>query len=129
MNIISLIGRFTKDPELKSTPSGDSVCSFTIAVNSAKKDKDADFIPCVAWKQTAEFISKYFAKGKMIWINGNLQQRSYTDRDGNNRIVYEVVVNRCGFCGDKTTEDKPQGGFRTEAEEGFEELADDDLPF
>lgn len=103
-NLVVLTGRLTAMPELKTTTSGISVCSFAIAVDRAYKsgeDKQTDFINCVAWRQTAEFISKYFAKGKMIGVEGSLQTRKYQDRNGDNRIAYEVIVNQAHFLGSK----------------------------
>lgn len=104
MNKAILMGRLTKDPELRSTQNGTSVCSFTVAVDRNSKEKQTDFINCVAWRQTGEFISKYFSKGRMIAVVGEIQQRDYTDKAGNKRTVYEVVVNEAGFCGDKRQE-------------------------
>ena len=105
MNNVSLIGRITADPELKHTTSDIAVTSFSIAINRyAKKGEDpkTDFIDLVAWRGTAEFICRYFKKGQMIAVTGSLQARTYTDRDGNNRKVTEVVVDHSYFCGDKS---------------------------
>ena len=105
MNKVVLMGRFTKDPELKATASGVSVTSFTLAVDRAYtpagQERIADFIPCVAWRQTAEFVSKHFHKGRMVALEGSLQSRSYEDKEGNKRTVYEVVADRVYFTGDK----------------------------
>lgn len=103
-NLAILTGRLTATPELKMTTNNISVCSFAIAVDRAFKSGDerqTDFINCVAWRSTAEFISKYFTKGKMIGIEGSLQTRKYQDRNGKNRIAYEVIVNQAHFLGSK----------------------------
>ena len=101
MNKVILMGRMTKDPELKYTNNGTAVTSFTVAVNRQKKDDPADFINCVAWKNTAEFVSKYFGRGQMIAVVGRWQTRSYVDKDGHNRTVNECVVDSVYFGGDK----------------------------
>lgn len=105
LNKVILIGRFTRDPELRSTPQGTSTCSFSLAVDrnyqSASGERQADFINCVAWRQTAEFISKYFQKGNMVCVEGSIQTRSWKDNDGNNRYVTEVVVDRSYFVESK----------------------------
>ena len=105
MNKVVLMGRFTKDPELKATASGVSVVTFTLAVDRAYtpagQERIADFIPCVAWRQTAEFVSKHFHKGRMIAVEGSLQSRNYEDKEGNKRTVYEVIADRVYFTGDK----------------------------
>ena len=103
-----LIGRLTADPELKTTQSGVSVCSFRIAVDRAyKKDgeRGADFITIVAWRQAADFICRYFAKGKPIGIEGSIQTREYTDKDGNKRNAFEVVADRVFFVESKGQND------------------------
>lgn len=106
INISALTGRLTADVELKTTPSGVSVCSFSLAVDRnytpKGEERATDFIDCVAWRNTAEFISKYFSKGSMIGIEGAIQTRTYTDKEGKNRKVTEVVVNNASFCGSKT---------------------------
>lgn len=128
-------GRLTATPELKQTPNGVSVASFSIAVNR-RGSKDAepvtDFINCVAWRQTAEFISKYFKKGSSICIVGQLQTRSWTDNNGNKRFATEVIVDEANFVDSKAdneskSDSQPSYG---QAEPKFEEIgADDDLPF
>lgn len=128
MNSINLIGRLTDDVELKKTPNGISVCSFTVAVQRPHVKDTTDFIPCVAWRNTAEFVSRYFHKGSKIALSGVLTSRKYKDQNGQNRTVYEVVCDHCEFC-----ESKPQnataptyGGGGTE----YEDLSsDDELPF
>ena len=105
LNKVILIGRFTRDPELRSTPQGTSTCSFSLAVdrNYAKAggERQTDFINCVAWRQTAEFISKYFAKGNLVCVEGSIQTRSWKDNDGNNRYATEVVVDQVYFVESK----------------------------
>lgn len=135
MNSINLIGRLTADVELKTTQSGVPVCSFTIAVKRPNVKDTTDFINCVAWRSTAEFISKYFSKGKLIALTGILTGRSYEDQNGKKRTAYEVVVERAEFCDSKadaknatTTNDEKTATTTNDA--NFEEIADgDDLPF
>ena len=102
LNHITIMGRLTRDPELRRTGSGVAVASFTVAVDRDFGGRDggerkADFIDCVAWRQTGEFISKYFTKGRMIVVSGRLQIRSWTDKDGNKRRTAEVVADNCYF--------------------------------
>lgn len=104
LNKVILGGRFTADPELKTTPSGVSVCQFGLAVNrkySKEGEQNTDFINCVAWRATAEFISRYFHKGSSLCIVGNIQTRSYTDKDGIKRNVTEVIVDEAMFVDSK----------------------------
>lgn len=136
MNIISLTGRLTNDVELKSTPNGVSVCTFTIAVPRPRVKDTTDFIQCVAWRHTAEFIAGYFRKGKMIAINGVLTSRKYEDRNGNKRTAFEVIIENAEFCGDAKAEqpqkpaDAPQNAPEDAETLALEELEkDDDLPF
>lgn len=103
-NLVVLTGRLTADPELKTTTNNVSVCSFSIAVNrryNSGEERQADFINIVAWRGSAEFVSKYFKKGDMIGIEGSIQTRRYQDRDGNNRTAFEVVANNIQFVGGK----------------------------
>ena len=104
LNHISLSGRLTKDVELRYTNSGKPVASFTLAVDRDFGDKATDFINCVAWDKTAEFVNKYFGKGKMAIVAGRLQMREYTDRDGNKRTAAEVVANNVYFAESKKSE-------------------------
>ena len=102
LNHITIMGRLTRDPELRRTGTGIAVASFTVAVDrdfSGRDggDKETDFIDCVAWRQTGEFVSKYFTKGSMIVVSGRLQIRSWTDKDGNKRRTAEVVADNCYF--------------------------------
>lgn len=110
LNIVALMGRLTHTPELKTTQNGTSVCSFSIAVDRTYtpkgEERKADFIDIVAWRQTAEFICKYFQKGSMIAIDGSIQTRSYQDKQGSNRTKVEVLANNVSFCGAKAA-DKP----------------------
>lgn len=129
LNHITLMGRLTADPELRRTNSGTPVTSFTVACdrdfgNKDGGEKETDFVNCVAWRNTAEFVSKYFAKGRMIVVSGRLQTRKYTDKEGNNRTATEVVADSCYF-GDSKKDDQgtpqygaqkpqygaPQGGY------------------
>lgn len=143
LNIAVIMGRLTAEPELKTTQSGVSVCSFTVAVDRNYENngqQETDFIRCVAWRQTAEFISRYFHKGSMIAIQGSIQRRQYTDKDGNKRTVHEILVNNASFCGSKiesgtgTFSDNQQqasASFSNADAGEFTEMSmsDDDLPF
>lgn len=102
MNVAIIMGRLTADPELRTTQSGLSVCKFTVACDRYNKDKGADFIRCIAWKNTADMIAKWFSKGKMIAVEGSIQVDNYEDKDGNKRTITSVLVNRVNFCGDKS---------------------------
>ena len=102
LNHITIMGRLTRDPELRRTGSGIAVASFTVAVDRDFGGRDGgeretDFIDCVAWRQTGEFVSKYFTKGSMIVVSGRLQIRGWTDKDGNKRRTAEVVADNCYF--------------------------------
>lgn len=128
INNVTLMGRLTAFPELKTTPSGAKVTGFSLAIDRRFQQKDGekqtDFINCVAWNNTAQFINKYFNKGDMLAVTGEIQTRKYTDKDGNNRIAVEVLVNQASFCGGKNN------STNTETESGFVEISsDDDLPF
>ena len=93
LNTIAIMGRLTHTPELRTTTSGKEVCSFDVACErsySANGQRETDFLPCVAWGKTAQFISQYFDKGSMIAVNGSLQTRKYQDKQGNNRTAYET---------------------------------------
>ena len=100
------MGRLTAQPEVKVTTSGASVCSFTIAVDRDYPKDKTDFIKCVAWKQTAEFVANHFDKGRLIAVNGSLQNREWTDTQGRKNISSEINVDRVWFCGDKRGEVK-----------------------
>ena len=112
LNHITIMGRLTRDPELRRTGSGVAVASFTVAVDRDfggrdGGEKETDFIDCVAWRQTGEFVSKYFTKGRMAVVSGRLQIRGWTDKDGNKRRPAEVVADNCYF-GDRKRD--AQGG-------------------
>ncbi len=110
LNHIVTMGRLVRDPELRHTQSGIPVCSITIACDrdykDANGDKATDFIDVVAWRNTAEFVSKYFAKGRMAVVDGRLQLRDWTDRDGNKRRSAEIVANSVNF-GDSKPQNRP----------------------
>lgn len=145
INSVVLMGRLTFDPELKATPSNVPVVRFQVAVDrnyqKPGEERKADFIDVTAWRQTADFIYRYFRKGSMIAIEGSLQTDSYTDRDGNKRKSVQVIANRVSFCGSKaesgTTRNsnpaysQPAPSYATADNSDFEEIIDDDddLPF
>ena len=115
LNHITIMGRLTRDPELRRTGSGIAVASFTVAVDRDfggrdGGEKETDFIDCVAWRQTGEFVSKYFTKGRMIVVSGRLQIRSWNDKDGNKRRTAEVVADNCYF-GDSKRENEGGSSF------------------
>ena len=119
LNHITLMGRLVADPELRRTGSGVAVASFRIAVDRDFAPKDggerkADFITCVAWRQTGEFISKYFTKGRMIVVDGRLEMRDWTDRDGNKRTTAEVIVDNAYF-GDSKRDSDSSGSYAAPA--------------
>lgn len=138
-NLVVLTGRLTADPELKTTPNGTSVVSFSIAVDRryrAGEERQADFINIVAWRSSAEFISKYFKKGSLIGIEGSIQTRRYTDKNGNNRTAFEVVANNVQFVESKRDGAPAASGepasFSNADVNDFADLgsaSDDDLPF
>lgn len=149
LNKILLIGNMVADPELKQTQSGIAVVTFTIAVNRrfAKQGEQnsVDFIRVTAWRQQAEFVSRYFKKGKPIFVLGSLQNRNWTDQNGQKHYEYEVVADEVSFVESKASEESAHGGFGgndgnsyvapsyaspADTVSGFEDLAnDDDLPF
>lgn len=110
LNRADIQGRFVRDPELRRTNSGVAVASFTLAVDddysNDKGERGCSFIPCVAWKQTAEFVQKYFSKGNMAIVSGRIQTRNYTDKDGNKRTATEIVADRVYFCESKKDRDE-----------------------
>lgn len=138
-NIVILTGRLTADPELKTTTSNLPVTSFSIAVNRRYRagEEQTDFINIVAWRQTAEFICKYFKKGSLIGIEGSIQTRKYVDRNGNNRTAFEVVASNAQFVEAKrdsvgTAPAAAEPASFSNADAGdFTEIGggDDDLPF
>ena len=149
LNKIFLMGRLTRDPELRHTQTGTAVASFTLAVDRDFKDRSTgergtDFINVVAWRQTGEFVSRYFTKGRMAVVEGRLQMRDWTDKDGNKRTAAEVVADNVYF-GDSKKESEPgcnsgnnsaaapapSGYGAPNGADQFAELSDDDgeLPF
>lgn len=137
-NLVVLTGRLTADPELKTTPNGISVTTFSIAVNRnyrSSGESQADFITIVAWRQTAEFVTKYFKKGNLIGIEGSIQTRRYQDKNGNNRTAFEVVANNVQFVEskrDSSSTDAVPASFSNADTNDFADLGDatdDDLPF
>ena len=138
-NLVVLTGRLTADPELKTTANGLSVTTFSIAVDRryrSGEERQTDFINIVAWRQTAEFITKYFKKGNLIGIEGAIQTRRYQDKNGNNRTAFEVIANNVQFVESKR--DNTMGGdaapaaFSNADVNDFADLGDvtdDDLPF
>lgn len=129
MNNISLVGRLTADPELKQTQSGISVTSFSIAVDRPGSKDTTDFLPCVAWRQTAEFVCRYFCKGQRIGLIGKLTSRKYEDKNGNPRTAYEVVADHVEFVESKKASDGNTTNNTASTFDEYEEIADDDLPF
>lgn len=128
-NKVIIGGRLTTDAELKQTPSGVSVTAFSIAVNRKGADNKTDFIDVVAWRQTAEFICKYFKKGSSICIVGNLQKREWTDNKGNKRYATEVIAEEACFVDSKNETSAETPTFADTAPK-FEEIKEtDDLPF
>ena len=139
MNRVVLVGRLARDPELRTTPSGVSVCNFTVACDrryTQNGERQADFISCIAWRQSGEFVSRYFTKGNRIALEGSIQTRSWDDQNGNKRYATEVVVDHVEFA-----QSKGEGGFvpqgmpaaATSAPsgdiDGFMPIEEEDLPF
>ncbi len=126
MNKAILMGRLTKDPELRYTQSNTPVATFSIAIDrrykSANGERETDFINCVAWRQQAEFLAKWFTKGRMIAVVGSIQTRRYVDKEGNNRTATEVVADELSFCGDRSNDGAPRdvgnsgGGYRQQSQ-------------
>ncbi len=133
MNHGSYVGRLTADPELKQTQNRISVCSFTLAIDRPGTRDKTDFINFVAWRQTAEFICKYFRKGQKIALTGYLTSRQYEDKNGNQRTAFEVVVDRAEFVERRAEEEQQPrnpGGIEYLNQQGFEEIPpEEDLPF
>ena len=140
LNSIIIMGRLTADPELRTTSSGLSVSSFTVAVDRgyAKpgEEKKTDFIPVVAWRSTADFVSKYFRKGSMIAVQGSLQTRNYEDKNGNKRTAFEIIADQVSFCGSKAesgsynNDNTNASSYSNSTAGDFSTVVDDDdLPF
>ena len=145
LNSCTLMGRVTKDPEMRNA-NGTPVVSFTVACDRdcvSGGEKKVDFIDIVAWRSTAEFVSKYFRKGSMIAIQGHIQTRMYEDKNGNKRKAVEVVADNVSFCGSKNESGtgssfarddsfmsaQPAPSYSTADEGDFKEIPEDDLPF
>lgn len=118
LNCAVIMGRLTADPELRTTGNGISVTSFSVAVDRnyqrAGQERQTDFINVVAWRQTAEFVTRYFRKGQMIAVQGSIQTRNYEDRNGNKRTAVEIVADNVSFCGSKAETGaaaNPAGGY------------------
>lgn len=119
-------GRLTKDPELRPGKNDTTICNFTVAVDRRSKDAGADFIPCVAFNKTAEWIEKYFSKGKMIAIDGHVQIRNWTDDDGEKHYVTEVIVDNAEFCGDKSGDGSADSGTKKTTSAAKKDTSADD---
>lgn len=131
LNRITLMGRLTADPDVRAVKGDMNVATFTLACDRDGRDKETDFISCVAWRGTADFVSKYFSKGQAAVVDGRLQTRSYTDKDGKNRKTFDVVVNSIYFA-DSKRKDSGTTVYSQSREQSreFEEVDDDeDLPF
>lgn len=151
LNVVAIMGRLVADPVLRTTTQGNSVCSFRIACDRSYvqqgQERQADFIDVVAWRQQADFVSKYFQKGSMIAVEGSLQTRQYQDKQGSKRTAVEVVANNISFAGAKRQDGqnapsyeqqttshvqqaKAQSGFAQGSADDFAVISDnDDLPF
>lgn len=142
INSVCLMGRLTYEPELRMTPSGVAVISFQVACDrnyqKSGEERKADFIDVTAWRQTAEFVSRYFHKGSMIAVQGSIQTENYTDKDGNKRKQVQVVADQVSFCGSKAETGigaqsftQPAPSYASADNSDFEEIIDDDdeLPF
>ena len=133
INNATIMGRLTADPELRSTQSGTSVVQFTVAVDrdyqKQGEERQADFINCVAWRQTAEFISRYFGKGRMIAVEGSIQTRNYEDKHGNKRTATELIVNKAHFTGEKQERKIEPDEIDLEYSREPDVLSDDGIPF
>lgn len=128
MNVIILMGRITATPELKHTPSGVPVCTFSIAVDRPKANNVTDFFNVTAWRNNAEFVCKYFRKGQLMAVHGRLTSRKYTDGNDNKRTAIEIVADQVSFCGSRNdnTEHRPEQRPQTQAAAQYEDLIDDD---
>ena len=149
LNVAAINGRLVADPELRTTNTGVNVCSFTVACDRSfvrqGEERQCDFIDVVAWRTTAEFVSKYFHKGNMIGVQGSIQVRSYTDKNGINRKAFEIIADNVHFCGGRNENggfsqgysapvaapaSAPAPAFSTADAGSFKEIPDDDdLPF
>ena len=140
LNCVTLMGRLVADPELRTTTTGKSVATFTIAVDRSfvrqGEQRQADFIRIVAWESTANFVSRYFSKGSMIAIQGRIQTRNYEDANGAKRSAFEVIANEISFCGSKAesgsynNDNGSASSYNNSSVDDFSTVVDDDdLPF
>lgn len=145
LNCAVIMGRLTADPELRTTASGISVTSFSVAVDRsfvrAGEERQTDFINVVAWRQTAEFVTRFFRKGSMIAVQGSIQTRNYEDKNGNKRTAFEIVADNVSFCGSKAesgtavrsdmpASSQPAPSFASGSMGDFSDIQEDDeLPF
>ncbi len=146
VNCAVIMGRLVADPELRTTGNGTSVTSFAVAVDRrfarSGEDRQTDFIDVIAWRQTADFVCKYFRKGSMIAIQGYIQTRTYEDKNGNKRKAVELVADNVSFCGSKAETGsgsfnrddsymnaQPAPSYSTADAGDFKEIPEDDLPF
>ena len=131
LNNIVIMGRLVKDPEMRTTTGGVEVSTFTVAVDRNYKQNGetlTDFINCQAWRQTAVLVNKYFAKGRMIAVQGRLQSRNFEDKNGNKRTAWEVIADNVNFCGDKQQQ-KQDVPVKTDQTDITVDDDDDSLPF
>lgn len=149
LNVVAIMGRLVADPELRTTGTGTNVCSFRIACDrnfvQQGQERQADFIDVVAWRQSAEFVTKYFQKGSLVAVEGSLQSRQYQDKNGNKRTAVEVLANQINFAGGKKPGGQPADDGGEAPPKDYREPApaysqgsaddfavisdDDDLPF
>lgn len=128
MNSISIKGRLTRDPEMRNTQTGKSVTNFSVAVDRRFQKDKADFFNVTAWEKTGEFVSKYFHKGQEIIVQGEMQSRDYTDRDGNKRNAWDLIASNAEFCGSKADNQSSTGGAYHSADRAPDVSADDEKP-
>lgn len=128
LNVAVIMGRLVATPELRHTPNDIAVCSFRVAVDrnfsTRSGERQTDFIDVVAWRQTAEFVCRYFTKGQMIAVNGSIQTRSYEDKQGNKRTAVEIVADNVSFCGSRR-ENEGGSGYRAGGEYGSPSYGDE----
>ncbi len=131
INKAILMGRLTRDPELRHTGTGKPVCSFTVAIDNRHGEDKTDFINCVAWNKTAEFVSKYFSKGKMIIVIGRISTRSWEGQDGKRCYATDVIANEVSFGESKRAQEGSEQSNLENFSDDFEplDMDDDDLPF
>lgn len=152
LNVAAIMGRLTADPELRQTPNGVSVTTFTLAVDRSYarqgQERQTDFIDVVAWRGTAEFVCKYFTKGRLMVVDGSIQTRNYEDKNGNKRKSVEIVANNVNFAGDSRRDgngggsydsapapaerpafQEPAPAYSSGSDDDFTEVLGDDLPF